>query len=177
MTQLEALRAALKPFADEAKWWPKRWNDDVEVHVKSEGDKPNEYHVATFKLGDLRRAAEAYAALEAATLQPAVGDGWKDDNMIEYSEALLKGVLFPGEMIDQGLYMRVLSVIRQAHFCSHINRANAARYEFLRNPDNWVDDGDEWLILGESSFSQFDQIVDEQMSRAATRRMLKEQTP
>ena len=54
-TDIERLREALKPFADEANRWHYSVSELVNV---AEGDPD-------ITIGDLRRAAEAYAALGA----------------------------------------------------------------------------------------------------------------
>ena len=67
MTQLEALRAALKPFADLLDSWLRGHHKTPET-VSDDETLPGRW----VKVGDLRRAAEAYAALEAST----DGEGW-----------------------------------------------------------------------------------------------------
>lgn len=45
---------------------------------------------------------------------------------------------------------------------------DAERYRFLRDEDNWGDDSgdDTWEILGESSMSAFDEIVDSRLAKS-----------
>lgn len=40
---------------------------------------------------------------------------------------------------------------------------DAMRYRFLRDDNNWCDDGDAWSLLGEASGAAFDNLVDMQM--------------
>ena len=43
---------------------------------------------------------------------------------------------------------------------------DATRYKWLRNEDNWGDDEDNrWQMLGESSHSEFDAIIDAAITR------------
>lgn len=74
MTDIQKLINALKPFAEAVGIFGKDWMDDDELSVtpffgEDEQRPPyieNNTHLFTLKVGDLRRAAEAYAALEAA---------------------------------------------------------------------------------------------------------------
>lgn len=42
---------------------------------------------------------------------------------------------------------------------------DAHRYQFLRDEDHWIDDGDMWSRLGELTHKDFDDFVDKQMVR------------
>lgn len=46
------------------------------------------------------------------------------------------------------------------------DKRDAARYRFLRDDDNWCDNGNAWELLGEASGSAFDDIIDLQMYEA-----------
>jgi len=72
--KLEALRAALKPFTDFV-FAPNIEDSDTFILRLGNVNPDSEYAgiVPTISAGDLRRAAEAYAALEAASTD---GEGW-----------------------------------------------------------------------------------------------------
>lgn len=47
-----------------------------------------------------------------------------------------------------------------------LDEINLQRYDFLRNIDEWIDDGEMWMKLGEKTHGEFDTIIDNQMRRA-----------
>lgn len=62
LPEIVKMQEALEPFAAEANSWDESIANDASVEIKAEGDDGCD--VAIFNVGDLRRAREAYAAIQ-----------------------------------------------------------------------------------------------------------------
>jgi hypothetical protein len=62
LPEIVKMQEALEPFAAEANSWDESIANDASVEIKAEGDDGCD--VASFDVGDLRRAREAYLALQ-----------------------------------------------------------------------------------------------------------------